>query len=90
MESVVCCNIWGTDCQYYVHHAATSVGLSVKLVGVEIRSSRTEIRLDMIGVLLAKPTGTEFRNLQAQFYSDSQITKEKGLFGALNVSKSRI
>ena len=29
---------------------------------------------------LGKTDGTEFRNPQAQFYSESQITKEKGVF----------
>ena len=51
-----------------------SVGLSVKL---EIRSSRTEIRLDMIGVLLAKPTAQNFETCRLNSTPTAKSRKRK-------------
>ena len=55
-------------------------GFQLKLIGVEIRSARKKIRLDTIGVLLAKPTAQNFETRRLNSTPTSQITKEKGLF----------
>jgi len=81
MESVVCCNIWETDCQYYVSVACGYVSRAfsdARWGRDKICQNGDKIRYDRCA--LGKTNGTEFRNPQAQFYSESQITKEKGVF----------
>lgn len=60
-----------------LQHAATSAGLLVKLVGVEIRSARMEIRLDTIGVLLAKLTAQNFETRRLNSTPTAKSRKRK-------------
>jgi hypothetical protein len=78
MESVVYCKYMETDCQYYVSVACGYVSRAFSNARDKIFQNGDKIRYDRCA--LGKTDGTEFRNPQAQFYSESQITKEKGVF----------
>ena len=57
---------------------------------VEIRSSRMEIRLDTIGLLLAKPKAQNFETAGSILLRQPNHERKRCIRGTLNFSKSRI